>query len=99
MFFIMCAVDIVLICVMRKRRKFPQYHDASHSFEDESHTVKIILFLFELSYLFRFIWDQYLSPNLQSGGFTYEISYDISLYLDILPFIGRWSTLIGFQIL
>lgn len=55
--------------------------------------MKVILIFFEISYLTRFVWDQYISASFESkdycdNEFAYEIGYDMSLYIDVLPFIA-----------
>ena len=49
--------------------------------------LKVILFLFELSYLSRFLWDQFLCERLEDE-YKNDIVFDICLYIDVLPFIG-----------
>ena len=59
MFFLMGAVNVLLICVMRQKKKAALLRnaDATEYFREESCILKIILFFFELSYLNRFLWD------------------------------------------
>ena len=61
--------------------------------KNESCALKVILIFFEISYLTRFVWDQYISASFESKDpcvdeFAYEIGYDMSLYIDVLPFIA-----------
>ena len=88
MFFIMAAVNILLICVMRKRKNSTLNRSSSDDFKKESCTLNIMLFFFELSYLFRFFWDQYLHKIWKEKSFAYRTAYDVSLYIDVLPFIA-----------
>ena len=90
MFFLMAAVNIVLICVMkeRKRRALLGNTNLNYNFAKESCTLKTLLILFELSYLSRFLWDEFICEALASTDFAYSIAFDASLYMDVLPFIG-----------
>ena len=60
-----------------------------YNFSKEACTLKTLLILFELSYLSRFIWDEYFDDALFFRNyFTYCMGFDASLYIDVLPFIG-----------
>ena len=86
----MAAVNITLFCVLRKKKKATRQcnADSLYNFEKESCMLKIILIFFALSYLYRFLWDLYVNAALQDFPFASYICYDLSLYLDVLPFIG-----------
>ena len=60
----------------------------TYSFKKESCTLTVTLFFFELSYLSRFLWDQFAKNILTYRSFANDMLYDVSLYLDVLPFIG-----------
>ena len=90
MFFLFAAVNILLLCVMRERKKLAlrSSYDQTYSFRRESCTLKITLFFFEVSYLSRFLWDIWIVEYLTELSFAYGFCYDMSLYIDVLPFIG-----------
>ena len=96
MFILMGSVNIFLNCVMRQRKKALLLGNLSsdYNFRQEFCTLKITLFLFELSYLSRFIYDQFLYKvfydcnNQEKEAFAFVITFDACLYLDVLPFIG-----------
>ena len=90
MFFLMATVNIMLICVMRerKRRALLGNADLNYNFSRESCSLKILLLLFELSYLSRFLWDEFISNAIKDDDFAYETVFDACLYFDVLPFIG-----------
>ncbi len=49
----------------------------------------MILAFFEISYLIRFVWDDYLNENLYDGSnFYYELSYDLVGYADGMSFVA-----------
>ena len=54
----MAFVNIVLVCVMRekKRATISDYGGLAYNFRKERCTLLTLLFLFELSYLSRFLW-------------------------------------------
>ena len=90
MFFLMAAVNTVLICVMRERKKSAQRGslDATYDFKKEACTLYILLTFFEISYLSRYLWDEFVGEMLLDDNFAYGIGFDASLYIDVLPFIG-----------
>ena len=81
---------------MRQRKKALLLGNLSsdYNFKQEFCTLKITLFFFELSYLSRFIYDQFLynvfydCENQKEEAFAFVITFDACLYLDVLPFIG-----------
>ena len=91
MFFIMAAVNVTLVCVLReskKRELLLGSTDSTYSFKRESCTLKIILFFFGLNYLTGFLWDLYVGPALQEYFFAYWMGYDSCILIEVLPFIG-----------
>ena len=91
MFFIMAAVNVTLVCVLRERKKWELLlgsTDSTYSFKKESCTLKIILFFFGLNYLTGFLWDRYVGSALQDYFFAYWMGYDSCILIEVLPFIG-----------
>ena len=89
MFFFMGIVFIFLLRVMRKKKKMAQLRNGgiAYSFRKEFRSLKIILFFFELSYFFEFLWDQYFDKLLFYNYFAYLLSFDVSLYIDAVQFL------------
>ena len=82
-FFLMAAVNIVLVCVMRKSPARSGYY-----WKKETCRLVTLLIFFELSYLSRFLWDMVIINDLEEDSFPYIIGFDVTLYIDVLPFIG-----------
>ena len=86
MFVLMGAVNILLFWVMRKKQETISNGYFMNQFEKESRTLIITLTFFELSYLTRFIWDNFLVYDF-ADKLEYELFLDLFAYIDIVPFI------------
>ena len=89
MFLLMASVQILFILVLRRKRQAALFRssESTNELRKESCKLNAIMFFFELSYLSRFFWDMY-EKNSERSEYGYVIVYDVSLYLDVLPFIG-----------
>ena len=79
----MAFVNIVLVCVMRNSPARSAYY-----WKKSTCRLITLLIFFELSYLSRFLWDIVIINELEEDSFSYIIGFDITLYIDVLPFIG-----------
>lgn len=84
---LMTAANIVLIIQIRKINKNFS-NRATYHFKKEKFTLAIILAFFGLSYLFRFLWDEFLGFRLLNldNDFYFFLVYDIVSYADGLSF-------------
>ena len=87
LFILMTAANIVLIIQIRKINKSFS-NSAAYHFKKEKFTLAIVLAFFGLSYLFRFLWDEFLGFKLLNldNDFYFFLVYDIVIYADGLSF-------------
>ena len=64
----MAAVNTYLIHQMNKKNKALNHVDGTNIFGDEKRKILLILLLFELTYLARFIWDGFFVQNLKDNN-------------------------------
>ena len=87
LFILMTAANVVLIIHIRIMNKNLS-NNAIDNFKKEKFTLAIILAFFGLSYLFRFLWDEFLGFKLLNlnNEFYFFLVYDIVSYADGLSF-------------
>ena len=67
-FLMMAAVNTYLIHQMNKKNQVLNHGDGTNIFGDEKRKILLILLLFELTYLARFIWDGFFVQNLKDNN-------------------------------
>ena len=93
MFIMMASVNVLLVILIRvKERSLGGIRD-QFTFKKEKCNLAIILFFFELSYLLRFIWDNFIEELLlpedevDQSMFPYSLAYDSLVYVEGLAFM------------
>ena len=85
LFILMATANTALMLQIRAMNR-KNSGTATYIFRKEKCTLAIILIFFGLSYLFRFVWDEFLLDLLFEHDFICEFAYDLVSYFDGLSF-------------
>ena len=86
----MICVNIYLLVQTRAENRRKMGIGVTVSFRKENLVLGIVLFFFSLSYLVRFIWDEFLFEHFNGSGemFGIFLGYDIVYYIDGMTFLA-----------